>query len=206
MNRSASDLAIKEVTKHINSTLIQRTFNDCRRSYREKAGLEGREAVLISFLDQPPQLFSESEFIMILTKRKSDPFWQTVERITNFTWSKQAESRRHLFWYHRGQVHQELVRRAKQLLSSMMWSAEKRDPGYISPESELAFERGLPDSQRVIYSSYKLVGWMQRVHSIEVLQGLFEWTIDPLETVLLVDARGLSYKQHPKFEWNEEVY
>ena len=218
MNKDMFDPSLKEFTRDkLIPTFFQKAINEKRWKYRErvlaKRGNTGKidykEAIVIRFVDGYEKLISESEFSLIMQKRRQDSFWNTLNSFKNFISLKKDKQGGIIVRYEQfSDIDRELYDRARVINGVLATNILEGEDQYISSSEEDGYCKSLIDKgedQRLfVYMTYKVVYFIEKFHDTRVTKGHFQWVVDELNRPILLDAFGIKSEELIKFDWTLE--
>lgn len=144
-----------------------------------------QEIAICKFTDGNSQVLTESEFSQLMCRRRSDGafneilYLQTFVRSSNYFRIKYLES---------ADDSTAQFSRAALEIRVLIKDIVPASSEYISQEMEAQYEAQMEDRQLAQYLTYKIVHFVEKVHSQKIKQGIFEWVIDANREFHLVGA------------------
>ncbi|CAD8050672.1 unnamed protein product [Paramecium sonneborni] len=161
---------------------------------------KSKEAVLVKFDDDTAQIMTESEFFMLMSKRKGDKFWHRIFYIQNYIKQRAFLTHRIQFNRRRDSTHKLFERSAMEtrIIRGEVISASTE---YISQAIEDDFLRQLKEKstfEYLRYITFKIIQFLDILDDTIINEGVFEWNQDDRGDFQFFNSFQLSYEKRAK--------
>ncbi|CAD8133837.1 unnamed protein product [Paramecium octaurelia] len=163
---------------------------------------KSKEAVLVKFDDDSAQIMTESEFFLLMSKRKGDKFWHKIFYIQNYI--KQRAFLTHRIHFNRKRdLNHKLFDRSAMETRIIRGEVISASTEYISQTIEDEFLRQLKERstfEYLRYITFKIVQFLDILDDTIINDGIFEWNQDDRGDFQFFNAFQLTYEKRAKEE------